>query len=277
MELVPNELWTEVAVYLDFKDLDTLQLVIGDVINWFQLMSTNFPQFIRNDLVNYNIKYIYYDLIINRGTVTRFLFEDTEEYMICNNLVHSYDINWDNVKIYKKVLGNKNPNFEHLIQSNFLKIIGYILKEGILEREWICDIMAGTYEEAISLEMTKLLFKDVNLDDAFIGMTIYLMNKTNRDSFDYLLSIAPEPQDPVRFAKGFIEIVGDCGGAFYNFSKFWAKYSTYLNPDDVLEAIDKYVKMMLSISELSSSISAEIDNITIFLNEYKRKLDSYSI
>lgn len=294
---LPKELWTEVASYLEFKDLDNLQIVIDDNIDWNYLMMVNFQKFVSRDLINYNVKYIYYDLLLHKN-LEHVAFIETAEYIVCNDLWIPKDreLFFDSVKIFKKLLshiqkreelyGTKGEYFFSYIIHNFHNIIKYIMDNDLIEEEKMFYIIVDAHDtdqdqNNISFETTKLCFGHINMTaKSTIGLLVTLYTMSNSKSFDYLLGILPVPEDIediMEFTGLFTQIVGDFHIHIHcNFIKLWEKFGNLFSPKQII-SIRRGLCKPPDSGEIPGLTKVDIKNILEFLEgkyDYLRNSDN---
>jgi hypothetical protein len=200
-----------------------------ELINWVTVFNLRFPQYYSKDLYiygTYGVRSIYLELLlIPKALLEGAFYNETfyddntpaykhaHKYLMLKDFISTkFNIvtKMDDIDLFKKIY---EKNFEgpaafkqistymfDLVDSNSMNILKYIFENGLYQPEedddefWKNEIYRESNDD-LNLQMTKILFENVNYSEYDKIWILTRYGSENRKSYDYILNTLKEITD----------------------------------------------------------------------------------
>jgi hypothetical protein len=286
--MLPSELHTIIASYLDyFPDLYNYELsgILPVKINYLYLLKLNFDKYYHSDIINYDVRLIYSDLLMMKKAPN---FIETAEYLYLNkiiDIINTYKkwniMKYDSIKLFELFKSTHTPNtfnfnmfiLNYAVNKCF-RVVKYIRVNygdelyihaiiNIIKMNRDCNVK---FTDSIMFELSKYIkFESIEYNHMLIywpsnceKSLISVLNKAKNDYFytgEFILLLKQIINIYNLFDSNVIRIIYD-------------KFKSYFNQGHVLEIYnllhDKYDKVKMNLNYKAEEISIIHDNMKYF-------------
>lgn len=272
MDIIPTEIYMTILSYLDTKttpflltgkttksqeisELETFKTIEAfprelSQNNWAQLFILRYPEYLTQNLYQYNIRDVYLELLAMGSGNVLFLsrHKTAVRYLLLNGFI---PYNKQIVAISKlddpSLLGIfeeiPSSSLSQFIIDDSIKIVEEILSKGIqisTDNEELYDIFHGLYlDYDVSLEMTEVIFKYVEFpEEDLVGILLFGNLKPELNNF--IFSKLKGTPDIVMLTDRLI----DYSSTYDDYDKFipiWNIYNKLLSKEDIIKIYKNFM------------------------------------